>query len=147
MGYWENKEALETGKKKRVEEPKVADVASEGNEDDDAPDMTLEEFEEEAQAKLEEDATYLSRKIKSTQKRLQTVTSDGFWFAVYFNNDTQKEEFLKKMGFDPYEKYIEGKEFVKRYHRSISTPDFDFGQERKPVKEYMARARVYKSEK
>lgn len=124
MAYWDKKE------EERIENAPEAE-------------MTLEEFEAQAQEKLEADGEYLSRKMQEHKSQFAHITSDGFWFCVYFNNDTQKEEFLKVMGMNPDEKFIQGKEFVRRYHRSISTPDNPFLKEKNPVKEYKDRARVY----
>ena len=122
MGYWDKKseEEVETREK---------------------PEGTLEEYEQNAQAQLESDGEYLSRKMREHKERFATVTSEGFWFCVYFNNDTQKEEFLTTLGFDKMEKYIKGSEFVRRFGTKITAPNFDFGAEKRPVAEFKDRAR------
>ena len=126
MGYWDKKAEQEVEEREK-------------------PDITLEEYEQASIEKLESDGAYLSRKMKEHQDRFATVTSDGFYFCVYFNNDTQKEEFLKAMGFDKDSRYIKGKEFVKRFRKNITSEDFDFGKEKLPVKEFKERARpIYK---
>ena len=128
MGYWDKK-------------------AEEEVEEREAPDRTLEEYEEQAIEKLETDREYLSRKMKEHKERFSTVTSDGFWFCVYFNNDTQKEEFLKTIGFDKDSCFIKGNEFIRRFGTKLKTQDFDFGTEKNPVKEFKERARpVYNEE-
>ena len=127
MGYWDKKSEEEVEAREK-------------------PDRTLEEYEQDALEKAESDGEYLSRKMKEHQERFATVTSDGFYFCVYFNNDTQKEEFLEALGFDRNSRYIKGKEFAKRYRKPINHPDFDFGAEKNPVKEFKERARpVYKA--
>ena len=121
--------------------------AEEAVEEREKSDITLEEYEKNAEEKLESDGEYLSRKMKIQQERFATVTSDGFWFCVYFNNDTQKEEFLKAIGFDADARYIKGKEFIRRFGTKLISQDFDFGKEKAPVKEFKERARdVYKVE-
>ena len=122
MGYWDKKA------EKEVEEREK-------------PEGTLEEYEESALAQIEDDGAYLSRKMKEQSERFATITSDGFWFCVYFNNDTQKQEFLSAMGFDKDSQYIKGSEFVRRFGHQIKAQNFDFGKEKAPVKEFMERAR------
>ena len=126
MGYWDKKseEEVETREK---------------------PEGTLEDYEESALAQLESDGAYLSRKMKEQSERFATITSEGFWFCVYFNNDTQKEEFLSALGFDKDIKYVKGTDFVRRFGTKIKTQNFDFGKEKAPVKEFKDRARpIYK---
>lgn len=125
MGYWDKK-------------------AEENVEEREKPDFTLEEYEKDASEKLESDGEYLSRKMKAQNERFATITSDGFWFCVYFNNDTQKEEFLKAIGFDKDSQYIKGNEFVRKFGVQLKTKNFDFGKEKAPVKEFKERARKYK---
>ena len=122
MGYWDKKseEEVETREK---------------------PDLTLEEYEVLAEVKAEDAGKYLSRKMTEHKDRFEKVTSDGYWFAVYFNNDAQKEEFLEKINLEKNCRYIPGKEFAKKCGITISTPNFDFGEEKKPVKEFKERAR------
>lgn len=128
MGYWDKKS------EKEVEEREK-------------PDLTLEEYEILAETKLEDDGKYLSRKMEEHKDRFEKVTSDGYWFCVYFNNDAQKEEFLDYLGFERNCRYIPGKEFAKKCNKVIETEDFDFGEEKKPVKEFKDRARpIYKEE-
>lgn len=122
MGYWDKK-------------------AEEAVEEREKPDSTLEEYEENALAQIKSDGAYLSRKMKEQSERFATITSEGFWFCVYFNNDTQKEEFLKAIGFDKDAKYIKGTDFIKKFGVKLTTPNFDFGAEKNPVKEFKDRAR------
>ena len=109
--------------------------------------MTLAEYEYLAEQKLEEDGEYLSRKMQEHKERFEKVTSDGFWFCVVFNNDDQKEEFLQSIGLSKDERYIRGSEFARIIGKQLKTKDFDFGEEKKPVREFKDRARpVYKEE-
>ena len=126
MGYWDKK-------------------AEEEVEEREKPDITLEEYEVLAEVKLEDNGTYLSRKMEEHKDRFKNVVSDGYWFCVYFNNDGQKEEFLESLGLEKNCRYIPGKEFARKCGKTISTPNFDFGEEKKPVKEFVERARpIYK---
>lgn len=122
MGYWDKKAEDEVEEREK-------------------PEMTLEEYEVLAEVKAEDDGKYLSRKMEEHKERFEKVTSDGFWFCVYFNNDDQKEEFLDYLGLEKNCRYIPGKEFAKLCKKKIETPDFDFGQEKNPVKEFKDRAR------
>ena len=122
MGYWDKK-------------------AENDVEESDKPDLTLEEYEILAETKLEDDGKYLSRKMEEHKDRFEKVTSDGYWFCVYFNNDEQKEEFLDYLGLEKTCRYIPGKEFAKKCNKVIQAKDFDFGEEKKPVKEFKERAR------
>ena len=124
MGYWDKKES----KKEETVTP-VADSTE-----------ALDKFEKDAANYIKDSTGYLSRQIKDMQKRMQALTSDGYWFAVYFNNDTQKQECLDKLGFNQFDKYINGREFMKAIKKSMESPDFDFGEERVPVKEFAERA-------
>lgn len=127
MGYWE---------KRSEKENKAA------NKDK----MTAADFEKQAEEILEENANYLSRKIKEQTDRMNTVTSNGYWFCVYFNNDQQKKEFLRKLGMCETDMYINGRDFAKRIGQRIEKPDFDFGEEKKPVTEFQKRARPVKEQ-
>lgn len=128
MGYWDKK-------------------AEKAVENEEKPEITLEEYETLAEVKLEDDGKYLSRKMVEHKDRFEKVTSDGYWFCVYFNNDDQKEEFLDYLGLEKNCRYIPGKEFAQKVNKVIKTPDFDFGAEKNPVKEFKDRARpIYKEE-
>lgn len=128
MGYWDKKAEQEV-------------------EETEQPEMTLAEYEYLAEQKLEEDGEYLSRKMQEHKERFEKVTSDGFWFCVVFNNDDQKEEFLQSIGLSKDERYIRGSEFARIIGKQLKTKDFDFGEEKKPVREFKDRARpVYKEE-
>ena len=128
MGYWDKK-------------------ADEAVEQVEKPDMTLEEFETLTAQKLEDDGEYLSRKMEEHKERFEKVTSDGFWFCVYFNTDDQKEEFLQSIGLEKDCRYIMGTEFCRILNKQLKTKNFDFGKEKLPVKEFKDRARpIYKEE-
>ena len=127
MGYWDKK--------------------NEESAEQDNPYLSLGEYEVLAEEKLEKDGEYLSRKMTEHKDRFEKVTSDGFWFCVYFNTDEQKEEFLQSIGLEKNCRYLTGKEFAKAINRPIKTPNFDFGSEKLPVKEFKQRARpIYKEE-
>ena len=128
MGYWDKK-------------------AEEAVESTDKPDMTLEEFEALTVQKLSEDGEYLSRKMEEHKERFEKVTSDGFWFCVYFNTDDQKEEFLDSIGLERDSRYIMGTDFCKVIGKQLKNKNFDFGKEKLPVTEFKDRARpIYKEE-
>ena len=122
MGYWDKK-------------------AEEAVEQVEKPDMTLEEFETRTIQKIEDDGEYLSRKMEEHKERFEKVTSDGFWFCVYFNTDDQKEEFLESIGLEKNCRYIQGREFCKILDKQLKNKNFDFGKEKLPVKEFKDRAR------
>ena len=127
MGYWDKKSEKE---------------AEESN-----PEMSLGTYEVLAEEQLEQDGEYLSRKMVEHKDRFQKVTSDGFWFCVYFNTDEQKEEFCQSIGLEKNIRYLNGKEFAKAIGKPLNTPNFDFGKEKAPVKEFKDRARpIYKEE-
>ena len=129
MGYWDKKSEEE------VQKTEEEDI------------MPLEVYEYLAEQKLEEDGEYLSRKMEEHKERFQKVTSDGFWFCVYFNTDDQKEEFLDSINLERNCRYIDGQEFAKKIGKVLKTPNFDFGKEKLPVKEFKDRARpIYKEE-
>ena len=128
MGYWDKK-------------------AEQVVEEREQPPMSLGTYEVLAEQKLEEDGEYLSRKMTEHKDRFDKVTSDGFWFCVYFNTDEQKEEFLQSIGLEKNCRYLDGREFAKSIGKALKTPNFDFGKEKLPVKEFKDRARpVYKEE-
>ena len=128
MGYWDKK-------------------AEEAVEQVEKPDMTLDDFETLTMQKLEDDGEYLSRKMEEHKERFEKVTSDGFWFCVYFNTDDQKEEFLDSIGLEKNCRYIMGKEFARIIGKQLQNKDFDFGKEKLPVKEFKERARpIFKEE-
>ena len=129
MGYWDKKAEDEVETREKPE------------------NLTLEEYEVLAEVKAEDDGKYLSRKMEEHKDRFEKVTSDGYWFCVYFNNDQQKEEFLESIGLERNCRYIPGKEFARKCGKTISTPNFDFGEEKKPVKEFKDRSRpIFKEE-
>ena len=108
--------------------------------------MTAEEYEKKAKDYIVESNNYLSNKMKGQMARLEAVTSEGYWFAVYFTNDTQKQECLDKLGFNQFDKFINGRQFMKAIGKAMESPDFDFGEEKKPVPEYSDIARPVKKQ-
>lgn len=108
--------------------------------------MTAKEYETKAKDYIVESNNYLSNKMKGQMERLEAVTSEGYWFAVYFTNDMQKQECLDKLGFNQFDKFINGKQFMRAVGKALESPDFDFGEEKRPVPEYSEIARPIKKQ-
>lgn len=155
MGVWDKREAEKAGRKSvfdRLDEEKSLRRSKFDRWNDEPKaetgksDETLRQYEKDVEEAIESEAKYLSRKIKEQSARLGTVTSDGYWFAVYFNNDAQKREFLEKLGFNKTDVYINGRDFARVINQKIEKPDFDFGEEKKPIQDYKDRARKAKNQ-
>lgn len=143
MGYWDKKTVKGTKETEKVTENKSEsgiDIPEEFVDD-------LKKYEQDAINHVKDSTNYLSSQIKDQQKRMQTVTSDGYWFAVYFNNDMQKQECLEKLGFNQFDKYISGKKFMQAVKQVLESEDFEFGAEKNPVMDYSLRARSVKRQK
>lgn len=143
MGYWDKKSIKEA-------KPQETVAGSESKSEIEIPEEfvdDLKKYEQDAINHVKDSTNYLSSQIKDQQKRMQTVTSDGYWFAVYFNNDMQKQECLEKLGFNQFDKYISGKKFMQAIKQVLESEDFEFGAEKNPVMDYSLRARSVKRQK
>lgn len=122
MGYWDKKEP----KKEAKTEEKKPDSVS------------LEELEESCREELGEVEKSFRARMDAENKRFRDMCDTEYWCCVCFTSRAQKEEFLKSLGLDPLDKYIDGKEMARAMKRPIRTQDLKFAQIGKGGKEYSA---------
>lgn len=78
-------------------------------------------------------------RMKAENKRFRDMCDTEYWFCVCFTSREQKEEFLRKIGLDVDEKYIDGKDMARAYRKSIKAPDMEFAKIQPFGKEYLDR--------
>lgn len=103
--------------------------------------MALEELEKATLEELDEVKRGFRERTKQENERFRDVCDTEYWFCVSFNSRAQKEELLKKLGFDPDEKYLNGRDFAKKVNRALETPDMEFPKVRAFDKEYVGMSR------
>lgn len=116
MGYWDKRE-----KQQEPEEEK---------------EMTLDELEETTLEELDEVKKGFRERMKEENKRFRDMCDTEYWCCLCFTSRAQKEEFLKSLGLDPEEKYIDGREFARAVKRPVKTKDLEFSKIKTCAKEY-----------
>lgn len=120
MGYWD----------KRENKPNLQEQTS-GN---------LAELEAECEQELEQVHASFRDRMKAENDRFRDMCDTEYWVCVCFTSRTQREEFLKSVGFDPDEKYVDGKALAKAIKRPINSPDLKFSKVRPFDKQYLERS-------
>lgn len=140
MGYWEKKEAREASRR-GVKEPEVKESPKNGDSIDfDALDK-LESDMNRTSDRILGDVEGIAESIKKQKAIAKDTLSSNYWFAVCFNNDLQKQQFLKAIGFDPSWTFIQGSDFAKAMNVDVKEPNHDYSRERKPNPNFQRRAR------
>ena len=147
MGYWEKKEEKNVQKPTKKggywknEEPEAKKSPENG---DNIDFKALDEFEKETQDSsnaILEEVEGIAESIKRQKAQAKDMLSSNYWFAICFNNETQKRQFLENVGFDPSWTFIQGDEFAKRVGIGYKEPDHDYSKERRVNPNFKARAR------
>lgn len=126
MGYWD---------KKAAREPKTEAEGTSVQED------SLEAMEAETLQELGEVERGFRDRMKAENKRFRDMCDTEYWFCVCFTSRAQREEFMKKIGLDPSDKYIDGKDMAQAYRKAMKEPDMEFAKVQPFGKEYSAIAR------
>lgn len=117
MGYWDKKEP-----QKRVEATEEAPVAQDTEHIDfDA----LDQYEADANARAKdilEAVDDLAAQVKRQKAHMGDITNTNYWFAVCFNNQAQKEEYLEKIGMKKTDTFLSGKQFAMKTGVDIKSP-------------------------
>ena len=147
MGYWDRKQA-KSPHWKGDDEGNIYDVV-----EIKSPEITTgENIDYAALDSLESDMTAVARAtrdnvagiaedIKKQKKWARDLLSANYWFAVCFNNDAQKQEFLETLGFSGTDTFVYGKDFAKAVGVKIHEPDHNYSNERKLDKTLKSLAR------
>ena len=125
MGYWEKKEDRDT----RRQEPMGDPV---GN---------LADLEQACEQELSQVNASFRERMKAENDRFRDMCDTEYWCCVCFNNRAQREEFLRSVGFDPDEKYIDGKELARAIKRPVKTPDMEFARTRPFDRDFIERSK------
>ena len=145
MGYWDKKENTrksrwDDGKPEEVKEsPKNGD-----NIDLDALDKLEKDMQDTSTAILDE-VEGIAESIKRQKAIAKDTLSSNYWFAVCFNNDKQKQQFLEAAGFDPSWTFIQGDQFARAVGIQYKEPNHDYSKERRVNPNFKARAREVKT--
>lgn len=139
MGVWDKKEAESAGRKsvfdrydsKPEQAKKTRKKPQNGDNIDYEALNRLEQESTETARNIEADIEGIAGSIEKQKAHHKDLLSTNYWFAVCFNNQTQKEQFLKNAGFNPADTFIYGNAFSKRFKIDISEPDHDYSRERK----------------
>lgn len=147
MGYWDKKEdkPIKKPAKKggfwKDEEPEVKESPENG---DNIDFNALDDFEKESQDSsrvILEEVEGIAESIKKQKTQAKDTLSSNYWFAVCFNNETQKRQFLENAGFDPSWTFIQGDEFSRAVGVGYKEPNHDYSKERRVNPNFKARAR------
>ena len=98
----------------------------EKNQKTEKEEHTLEGAEKKDEEMLNDLQIGFKQRMQQEQKRFLDVCDTEYWFCVCFTSRDQKEEFLKSIGMNVDEKYIDGREFSKAVKRPIKTNDMKF---------------------
>lgn len=101
---------------------------------------TLLELEAECDKELKQVQDSFRDRMKAENDRFRDMCDTEYWVCVCFTSRAQREEFLKSVGFDPDEKYLDGKELAKAIKRPIHSSDLKFSKIRPFDKEYLERS-------
>lgn len=148
MGYWDKK-TEDTAKPKttkkggfwKEEEPEVKESPKNG---DNIDFKALDDFEKDTHdtsSAILEEVEGIAESIKKQKAQAKDMLSSNYWFAVCFNNETQKRQFLENAGFDPSWTFIQGNEFSKAVGIGYNEPNHDYSKERRVNPNFKARAR------
>lgn len=140
MGYWDKKEAQNTSRRGAKEEP-VQEKPQNGDNIDFGALDKLEEDMNKTSDRILGDVEGIAESIKHQKAVAKDTLSSNYWFAVCFNNDIQKQQFLKAIGFDPSWTFIQGSDFAKAMNVQVKEPNHDYSRERRPNPNFQKRAR------
>ena len=145
MGYWDKKEST---RKSRWSEPEP-EVKESPKNGDNIDFGALDQLEKDMNAKSDavlEEVEGIAESIKRQKAIAKDTLSANYWFAVCFNNDLQKKQFLEAAGFNPTWTFIQGDQFAKKMGISYKEPSHDYSKERRVNPNFKARAREIKRE-
>lgn len=149
MAYWDKKTETTTNKVSgrasggfwKEEEPEVKESPKNGdNIDFKALDDLEKDMQDTANDVLDE-VQGIADSIKRQKAQAKDMLSSGYWFAVCFNNDKQKQQFLSALGYNPSWTFIQGDDFARKVGVSYKEPNHDYSKERRVNQQYKARAR------
>lgn len=72
------------------------------------------DLEKDAKAELNEYQKALKESKRKYEKTVNGVFDTDFWCAFAFKDREECEEFLKELGFNPKEKYFNGRDLLKK---------------------------------
>jgi len=88
-------------------------------------DPAIEEMENEVNTEFSKALTGFKERAKREDQRFTDATDSEYWIAIVFQNREQKEEFIKKIGFDierDNDKYMDGIEVAEKLNIKLETP-------------------------
>lgn len=138
MGYWDKREAKEAAE--LVGEENAREVVTNGDAIDTKGLDELEAAMADTQQAVLDTIDDLAAQVKRQKAYMKDITSSNFWFAVCFNNQMQKEQFLAAIGITPTDTFVEGRDFAKRVGVQYKEPDHVY-KTRGVQKKYAERAR------
>lgn len=134
MGFWEKRESKhisgETDDFYGADTIKSPEIKTGDNIDYAA----LDELEADMNGvanKIHEDITGIAEDIKKQKQWARDLLSSNYWFAVCFNNETQKRQCLEAMGINPSDTFVYGRDFLRATGIRISEPNHNYSNERK----------------
>ena len=77
-------------------------------------DRNVLPLEKDAKAELNEYQKALKESKRKYEKTVNGVFDSDFWCAFAFRDREECEEFLKELGFNPKEKYFNGRDLLKK---------------------------------
>lgn len=79
------------------------------------PVVVVESYEDGAKEEIEAITSLFKRKSGDERSLKEKNTSTGYWFAVYFADEDQKNEFIKNSGLEKKmdSQYVNGEVFAK----------------------------------
>ena len=141
MGYWDKKESA---RKSRWDDAKPEEVKESPKNGDNIDFSALDQLEKDMQETatvILDEVEGIAESIKKQKAIAKDTLSSNYWFAVCFNNDLQKQQFLEAVGFNPTWTFIQGDEFAKKMNVQIKEPNHDYSKERRVNPNFKARAR------
>ena len=141
MGYWDNKNQKKSSRWAEPEEEVKESPKNGDNIDFGALDKLEDDLNKTSEAVLNE-VEGIAESIKKQKAIAKDTLSSNYWFAVCFNNETQKRQFLEKIGFDPSWTFIQGDEFARKVNVEVKEPNHDYSKERRVNPNFRARARA-----
>ena len=142
MGYWDKKEMTS---RRGAKEPEVKESPKNGDNIDFGALDKLESDMNHTSDVILGEVEGIAESIKKQKAIAKDTLSSNYWFAVCFNNETQKRQFLQAIGFDPSWTFITGKDFSKATGLGYKEPDHDYSKERRVNPNFKARAREIRS--
>lgn len=104
-----------------------------------AEEASLAEIEATALKELSELEKTFREKFTKEKNRFRDMCDTEYWVCACFTTRQQREEFLKNMGFDGDEKYVDGRELARACKRALQSPDMEFAKIRAFDKDFLDR--------